>query len=335
MTVIALDVMGGDKAPDINIDGAKDFLTRVSDVSVKLLGPAELLRTKTAGWDAAQKSRTEIIDAPTVITPDESPVHALKTKQDSTIAVGMNMLRNGEADALISAGSTGAVLAGGQLLVGRRKGVIRSPLATMIPTKKGFKTFLDCGANVDAKPEWLVQFARMGSIYMEKGQGVNNPVVKLINLGVEEEKGNALTKAVHAELLKAEGINYQGFIESSEVAEGNADVMVADAFTGNAIIKTYEGTAGMLMDVLKDVFKSTLMTKLAAAIIMKPLKARLSDFDVSKCGGAVLLGLRGVVVKCHGNAKPKDISLAMEKAVKYVNEDINGIIERALNERQA
>jgi len=332
MTTVALDVMGGDNCPDINIDGAYDALNNISDVRIKLVGPEAHIKEKINSWDEKLKARIEIVNAPDVITLDESPVKAISRKKDSSIVVGINLVKSHDADAFISAGSTGAILAAGQLIIGRLPGVLRSPLATMIPTMKGFSLFLDCGANVDAKPEWLVQYARMGSIYMDKVQERPGASVKLVNLGTEDEKGNALTKAVHPMLSELTDINYQGYIESRDVPSGGADIIVADAFTGNAIIKTFEGTAGVLISLIKEVLKSTFLTKIGALLIMKPLKNRLKSFDAAKCGGAILLGLKGVIIKCHGNANRLEISTAIEKAVKYVEEDVNGLIEAALSE---
>ena len=331
MINIALDVMGGDDCPDCNIDGAYDALNADKDIRLLLVGPAELIKSKTAGWSDELKSRTEIVEADEVITTEESPVSAVRKKKNSSITVGAHAVRDGRADAFVSAGSSGAVLAAGQLIVGRLPGVHRPPLASMIPTAKGFSLFLDLGANVDAKPEWLYQFARMGSIYMEKVQHAGSPVVKLVNLGVEEEKGNALTKETHAMLSQSSEINYQGFIESRDVIMGDADVIVADAFTGNAILKTMEGTLSFVMSVLKSVLKSSLLTKLAALMIMKPLKNKMKEFSASEQGGAMLLGLNGLVVKCHGNASRKDIKNALLKSAGFIREDVCGTIREAFD----
>ncbi len=331
MTTVALDVMGGDNCPDVNIDGAYDALNNIKNLKIKLVGPKERIADAIKEWNGELRERIEIVDAPAVISPDEAPTKAIK-KKDSSIVTGIDLVKNHEADAFISAGSTGAILAAGTLIIGRLPGVYRAPLATMIPTRKGFSLFLDCGANVDAKPEWLVQFARMGSIYMSKVLDRPNAVVKLVNLGTEEEKGNMLTKAVNKSLSELKDINYQGYIESRDVPYGESDIMVADAFTGNAIIKTFEGTAGVLLGEIKEVFKSSAVTKLAALMVMKPLKNRLKAFDAAKCGGAILLGLKGVVIKCHGNANRLEISTAIEKACKYIDADVSSLIESALNE---
>ena len=332
MTNIALDVMGGDDCPKCNIEGAFDALNADKDIKLWLVGPEDVIREQTASWSEELKGRIEIIPADEVISTEEAPVAAVRSKRNSSITVGASAVKEGRAGAFVSAGSSGAVLAAGQLMVGRLKGVKRPPLASLIPTEQGFKLFLDLGANVDAKAEWLVQFARMGSIYMKAVQHIENPRVKLVNLGVEEEKGNALTKETHALLQAADDINYQGFIESRDVIFGDADVIVADAFTGNAIIKTMEGTLSFVMKILKGVLKSSALTKLAALMIMKPLKSKLKEFSASEQGGAMLLGLNGLVMKCHGNASRKDICNALLKSAGFVRGDVCGIIRDAFAE---
>ena len=192
---------------------------------------------------------------------------------------------------------------------------------------------MDCGANVDAKPEWLCQFAQMGTIYMKEVMHTDRPTVKLANLGTEEEKGNALIKAAHPLLKAMPDVNYQGYIEFRDIVYGEADIVIADAFTGNAIIKTLEGTANVLMGMIKDVLKTTLFTKLAAAVIAKPLKARVRSFDASEHGGAVLLGLKGPVIKCHGNAGRKEICNAILQAQSYVDAGVGTLIADSMQNK--
>ena len=330
MIRIALDMMGGDNCPDCNLDGAFDALGSSDGFELIMVGPEETLRQKTADWSQELRSRISFVNATEVISLNEAPVQAIRKKKDSTITRGAELVKNKEADAFVSAGSSGALLAAGQLKVGRLPGVQRAPLAAFVPTKKGFCFFMDCGANVDAKPEWLCQFAQMGSIYMKEVMHSENPSVKLANLGLEEEKGNALTKEAHAMLKEMPDVNYQGFVEFRDVVYGEADVVVADAFTGNAIIKTLEGTAGGLMGMIKDVLKSSVLTKLAAAVIIKPLRAKIKSFDASEHGGAVLLGLRGPVIKCHGNASRKEIRNALLQARDYISSGVGEKIAAAI-----
>ena len=329
MVKIALDAMGGDNCPDCNILGAVKALEKSPEICIILVGPEELLREKTKEM-AYDKERLLFENAEEVISLDESPVQAIQKKKDSSIVKGIGLVKNGDADAFVSAGSSGAVLAAGQLKLGRIKGVLRPPLGTLIPTGKGVSLFLDLGANVDAKAEWLVQFAEMGSIYMESVMKVSKPTVKLINIGLEEEKGNALTKEVNA-LLKEDGnINYLGYAEAREVPFGTADVVIADAFTGNAMLKMYEGTAGFLLSTVKSVLKSNLKTKIGALLIKKELKNTLKRFDASEHGGAPLLGVKGAVIKCHGNSTEKEICNALLQAEEYIVSGVNEHIAKAL-----
>ena len=338
MITVALDVMGGDNCPDSNIDGAKLALEKSKELKVKLCGPKDLILEKLAAWkDAPEnlRARIEIIDAPEVISLDEAPVAAIQKKKESSIVKGIMAVKNGEADAFVSAGSSGAILAGGQLKLGRIKGAVRTPLAALIPTEKGACLLLDCGANVDARPEWLCQFARMGSLYMEHVCGIQSPTVKLVNIGLEDEKGNALVKATKPLMEALKDINYQGYIESREIPHGGADVVVTDAFTGNAMLKLYEGTGSTLIHAVKSALMTDLRTKLGALLIMPALKATLKRFDASEYGGAPLLGLKGLVVKCHGNAKAKEISTALLQCERFVNAGMGDRVSEALTQDKA
>ena len=328
MSVIVLDAMGGDNSPVCNVDGAIDAVQENSEIEVVLSGPEDVLNLllKERNYTG---DRIRIKPAASVISLDESPVLAIRKKKDSSLVVGINELREKRAEAFISAGSSGAVLAAGQLLVGRLPGVLRPPLGTLIPTANGTSFFLDMGANVDADPEWLHQFARMGSIYMKEILGVKDPSVKLVNIGLEEEKGNKLTKEANRLLSEDRELNYQGYCEAREVPEWTAHVIVADAFTGNAMVKMFEGTAGVFLGLLKQIFKKTALTKVAALIVMPELKKTLKKFDTSNYGGAPLLGIKAPVFKCHGNATGKEIKNAILQADAYVKSGVNEIIAKA------
>ena len=236
-------------------------------------------------------------------------------------------MKEGQADAFVSAGSSGAILVGGQTIVGRIKGIKRPPLAPIIPTETGMSLIIDCGANVDAKAENLVQFAQMGSIYMENVMGVKNPKVAIVNIGAEEEKGNALVKETIPKLHECEGINFIGCIEAREIPHGGADVIVCEAFVGNVILKLYEGLSQTLFGVVKKGLMSTLKSKIGALLALPALKETLKDFDASKYGGAPLLGLNGLVVKTHGSSKSTEITNALFQCVTFKQQDINGKIK--------
>lgn len=328
MVRIALDVMGGDNCPNCNIDGALRALSKSDNIHIILVGPSDKIE-EALKEKKYNKEKVSILEASEIISLDEAPVLAIQKKKDSSIVKGVMAVKEGNADAFVSAGSSGAVLAAGQLKIGRIKGVQRPPLGTLVPTEKGVTFFLDLGANVDAKAEWLLQFAQMGSIYMENVMHIENPTVKLVNLGLEDEKGNALTKEANELLKSSEGINYKGYAESRELPYGTADVVVADAFTGNAMLKMFEGTAGLLLKTVKNVMMTNFKTKIGALLIKKELKNTLKNFDASEYGGAPLLGIKGVVIKCHGNSTEKEICNALLQAETYVESGVNERIAKA------
>lgn len=228
-------------------------------------------------------------------------------KKDSSIVKAMKLVKEGEADAFVSAGSSGAVLVGGQVIVGRIKGIERAPLAPLIPTAKGVSLLIDCGANVDARPSHLVQFAKMGSIYMEHVIGVKKPKVGIVNIGAEEEKGNALVKETFPMLKACEDIDFIGSVEARDIPSGVADVIVCEAFVGNVILKLYEGLGATLISKIKGGMMSTLRSKIGALLVKPALKETLKTFDASEYGGAPLLGLNGLVVKTHGSSTAKEV----------------------------
>lgn len=257
-------------------------------------------------------------------------MNAVRKKKDSSIVVGMNLVKKGEADAFVSAGSSGAILVGGQIIVGRIRGVERPPLAPLIPTRKGVSLLIDCGANVDARSSHLVQFARMGSIYMEHVIGIKHPRVAIVNIGAEEEKGNALVKETYP-LLKACGdINFTGSIEAREIPEGGADVIVCEAFVGNVILKLYEGVGATMLSMVKEGMMANLKSKIGALLAKPALKETMKAFDASQYGGAPLLGLKGLVVKTHGNSKSVEVCNSILQCITFKEQQINEKIKESL-----
>ncbi|MBQ9359606.1 MAG: phosphate acyltransferase PlsX [Lachnospiraceae bacterium] len=330
MVNVAVDAMGGDNAPEEIVKGAVDAVKTNDNVKVCLVGKQDAVKAELDKYEYPS-DRMEIVNAAEVIDMGEPPVMAIRKKRDSSIVVALNLVKDGKCDAFVSAGSTGAVLAGGQLLVGRIKGVERPPLAPLIPTAKGVSLLVDCGANVDARPTQLVQFAKMGSAYMEYAMGVKAPKVALLNIGTEEEKGNALVKETYPLLSQGVDINFTGFIEARDIPEGGADVIVCDAFAGNVALKMYEGVAKVLLSKIKGVMMSSLKTKIGALLIKDSLKGTLKEFDATQYGGAPLLGLKGLVVKTHGSAKATEVKNAVIQCITFKEQDVNGKIKQYLD----
>lgn len=323
---IVVDAMGGDYAPEVPVQGAVEALQENTNISIVLVGRTDAIKEQLAKY-TYDKERIEIVHAEEVIGFDEPPVMAVRKKKDSSIVVGMKLVKKGEADAFVSAGSTGAILVGGQMIVGRIKGIERAPLAPLIPTAKGPALLIDCGANVDARASHLVQFAQMGSIYMKHVVGVDNPKVAIVNIGAEEEKGNALVKETYPLLKECKDINFIGSIEAREIPSGAADVIVCEAFVGNVILKLYEGLSSTLIGVIKTGLMSTLKSKIGAALALPALKNTLKSFDASAYGGAPLLGLKGLVVKTHGSAKAIEIKNSIIQCASFKEQDISGKIQ--------
>ena len=327
ITKVALDAMGGDNAPGEIVKGAVDAVVARPDIKVFLVGQQETVKQELAKYTFPAE-QIEVVHAEEVIETAEPPVNAIRKKKQSSIVIGMNMVKQTEADAFVSAGSSGAILVGGQVIVGRIKGIQRPPLAPLIPTEKGVSLLIDCGANVDARPDHLVQFAKMGSIYMENVLGIKKPRVAIVNIGAEEEKGNALVKETFPMLKECKDINFVGSIEAREIPHGEADVIVCEAFVGNVILKLYEGLSGTLIGAIKTGMMSTLKSKIGAALALPALKKTLKAFDATQYGGAPLLGLNGLVVKTHGSAKAKEVTNSIYQCVTFKEEDINGKIKK-------
>lgn len=331
---VVVDAMGGDNAPGVTVQGAVDAVNENENIFIYLAGLKEAVSVELAKY-TYDKSRIEIVETTEVIEMAEPPVNAIRTKKDSSIVKGMMMVRNGQADAFVSAGSTGAVLVGGQVLVGRIKGVERPPLAPLIPTDnaKGCSLLIDCGANVDARPSNLVQFAKMGSIYMESVMGIKNPKVGIVNIGAEEEKGNSLVKETFPLLKACPDINFVGSVEARDIPAGVVDVVVCEAFVGNVILKTYEGVGATLISKVKKGMMSTLRSKIGALLVKSALKETLKAFDLEQYGGAPMLGLNGLVVKTHGSSKAIEIKNSILQCLTFQEQGINDKIREQIQKR--
>lgn len=331
ITKVALDAMGGDNAPGEIVKGAVDAIHKRKDIKVFLVGQEEVIQRELAQY-TYETDQIEVVNATEVIETAEPPVMAIRRKKDSSIVVAMNMVKKGEADAFVSAGNSGAVLVGGQLIVGRIKGIERPPLAPLIPTAKGVSLLIDCGANVDARSSHLVQFAKLGSIYMEHVMGIQNPKVAIVNIGAEEEKGNALVKETFPLLKGCKDINFIGSIEARDIPHGMADVIVCEAFVGNVILKLFEGVGSVMMQKAKQGMMTTLRSKIGALLVKPALKETLKSFDASEHGGAPLLGLNGLVVKTHGSSKAKEVSNSIIQCVTFKEQKINDKIRECIKE---
>ena len=329
-TIVAVDAMGGDNAPVEIVKGAVEAVLASEQVKVKLVGKEDIVNAELAKYEY-DKERIEVVNATEVILTEEPPVKAIKSKKDSSIVVAMNMVKRGEADALVSAGSSGAILVGGQVIVGRIKGIERPPLAPLIPTKDGVSLLIDCGANVDARPSHLVQFAKIGSIYMENVVGIKKPRVAIVNIGAEEEKGNALVHETFPMLKNCPDINFIGSIEARDIPAGYADVIVCEAFVGNVILKLYEGLGATLLGKVKEGLMSSFRSKMGALLIKPALKKTLKAFQTEEYGGAPLLGLNGLVVKTHGSSKAIEVKNSILQCITFKEQKINEKIRENIN----
>lgn len=326
---VAIDAMGGDNAPLEIVKGAIEALNESQDLYLFLVGKEAAVKAELAKY-TYDTSRVEVVDATEEIEMAEPPVAAIRKKRDSSMVKALYLVREGKADAIVSAGSSGALLVGGQLVVGRLKGIDRAPFAPLIPTAKGISLLIDCGANVDAKPQHLVAFAKMGSIYVKNALGIENPRVAIVNIGAEEEKGNALVKDTFPLLKECDDINFIGSIEARDIPAGYADVIVCEAFVGNVILKLYEGTADMLVKVIKQGLMSSLRSKIGALLIKPALKKTLKGFSAQDYGGAPMLGLKGLVVKTHGNAKAIEVKHSVLQCITFKSQAINDQIKEQL-----
>ncbi len=322
-SIICVDAMGGDFAPVVTTRGVVLALNENKNIEVVLVGREDLIKANLIGL-SYDENRLKIVDAKEVIENEDSPVKAIKEKQDSSMIVGLNIVKNKEANAFVSAGSTGALLAGSTTIIGRIKGVKRPCLAVVLPNEKSYSLLLDAGSNVDCKPEYLDQFSIMGSAYMERILGVKNPRVSLLNIGAEENKGNQLAKDTYKLLQNNNNINFIGNIEAKEISQGATDVIVCDGFDGNVVLKLSEGLIKSFSTVLKEQLKSSKINMLGAFIAQKAFKGLKAKFDIEKVGGAPFLGLNSLVVKAHGSSSEDAIKYAILQCDTFIQ---SGFIE--------
>ncbi|MCL2376369.1 MAG: phosphate acyltransferase PlsX [Defluviitaleaceae bacterium] len=327
--IIAVDAMGGDNGPQAVVSGAVAALADTDISKILLVGRESDIRPilDVLNFD---NSRIEIVNAEEVIGMEEVPTVAIKSKKDSSIVVGLRLVKEGRAAAFVSAGSTGAVLAGATTIVGRIKGIARPALGVVFPNTRGYTFLVDAGANVDAKPEYLLQFAQMGSVYMEAVLGIENPKVGLINVGAEREKGNALTKEAY-DLLDASDLNFTGNVEGREIPLGAVDVAVCDAFVGNIILKYSEGFAKGILSMLKEELMADGVSKFGALLSKKAYGRLRKRFDYTEVGGAPFVGLNGLVVKAHGSSNSVAIMNAVKQCSKFIKSDVVGKIRLKIN----
>ena len=327
---IILDGMGGDHAPASVVEGAILALKEMKH-EIVLVGQEELIENELKKYKYDEK-RISIVDAREVITNDEAPVRAVRSKKDSSIVKGINMVKSGDGDIFISAGSTGALLSGGLFILGRIQGIDRPALASIYPIIGGRASLLvDAGANSECKPNNLLEFGIMGNIYMKKVIGRENPKVGLVNIGSESKKGSTLTKAAY-ELLEQSDMNFIGNVEAREVPKGVCDVIVTDGFTGNVILKLTEGLAWNILQVIKKKFTEGVKAKLGAALLIDKLGGHKQEFDYSSYGGAPILGVKGPIVKMHGSSGANAVKNTILKGIPYVEGNVVGTIQNSVLE---
>ena len=329
---IIVDAFGGDNAPLEVIKGAAEAVAKL-DVEVVLTGNEKIIKD-TAAENGISLEKISIIHTESVIDIHEEPTEVIKGKADCSMAVGLKALAEGQGDAFVSAGSTGAIVMGATFVVKRIKGIKRAAIASIMPSDKNPFMLLDCGANVECKPEHLAQFAKMGSVYMNRIMGYENPSVGLANIGVEENKGTPLQLETYALLKEKKDISFMGNAEVRDIAFGVADVIVADGFTGNVILKMYEGVAKSMTGNIKAVFKKNVFSMLSYIGVKSGMDAFKKKMDYKEYGGAVLLGIAKPVIKAHGSSDARAFKNAIRQAVNCVKKDVIGEIKRSVGEEK-
>lgn len=325
---IIIDAMGGDNGPIEVIKGTVDAVNEYG-VNVILVGKEDIIENELKKYDYP-KDKVEILGASDIITNDDDPAIAIRRKKDSSMVVGCKALADGIGDGFISAGSTGALLASGIFIVKRIDGIDRAALSVVYPTKNGFSLLLDAGANVDCKPEYLYQFALMGSVYMEKVMGIKSPTIGLVNIGIEKGKGNALSKETY-DIIEKSHLNFKGNVEARELPSGIVDVIVSDGFVGNVVLKLTEGMAISIFSILKEEFTKNFRAKLGAMLFRPELKNIKGRMDYREQGGAPLLGISKPIVKAHGSSDAFAIKNAINQLKKFIEKDVIKIIEENMH----
>jgi len=326
---VIVDAMGGDNAPQAVVEGCTLALAEIPSLEIILTGSEEKISEELSKYNYDRK-RINIINATEVIDMAEPPVDAIRNKRDSSLVKGMRLLRDGEGSVFITAGNTGAAIAGATLIVRRIPGVKRCALAPLLPTEKGKVLLIDGGANTECRPSYLAQFALMGSIYMQKMEGIPSPRVGLVSNGAEEEKGTELTKAAF-KLIKDMPVDFRGNAEGRDLLSGDYDVIVCDGFTGNVILKFLEGVAGALFSMLKQELKASLRTKAGAALAMPAFRSFKKRLDYTEYGGALLLGVSGGVMKAHGSSNAKAIKSTLRQAAGFIQGDVVNVIKEEIS----
>ncbi|BDR72365.1 phosphate acyltransferase [Clostridium tetani] len=327
---IAVDGMGGDFAPKEVVAGCVDALNENKDLHIVITGKEELIKKELEGHNY-DEDRIEVLDAREVISTNDSPVMAIRRKKDSSLNKGLQLVKEKKVEGIISAGSTGAFMAGSLFIVGRIKGIDRPALAPIMPGKNAPFMVIDVGANAECKPQNLLQFALMGKIYFEKILNVKNPTIGLVNIGVEEEKGTELTKEAY-KLLKNSGLNFIGNVEPRDIPTGDVNILVCDGFTGNTILKTYEGVAQNIFEILKAEIMSSFQGKIGGALLKSSFKNIKKKFNYKEYGGAAFIGVEGICVKAHGSSDRKAFKNAIKQCINFHKCNIiNNIKEELVN----
>jgi len=328
--IIAVDAMGGDKAPAEIIKGVIDAVNEL-DIHVNLVGREDVILNELSAYKNYKKENITITNADEVITGNDAPVTAIRKKKNSSMVVGLNLLKDRKVDAFLSAGNTGAFMAGCLLIVGRIKGTSRPALAPLIPSKNGAFVLIDAGSNSECDPINLLQFAVMGGVYAEKVLGVSRPRIGLVNIGEEEEKGNQLVKEAY-KVLKNSKLNFIGNIEGRDLFSDKADVVVCDGFTGNVILKTIEGVSISIFDILKEEISKKFTSKLGALLMKSSFRSLKKRMDYTEHGGAPFLGIDGVCIKAHGSSNAKAIKNALRQTKLFLEKNLLDDIKLKLYE---